>query len=66
MNASFEEMIFTKNTTEALNLVAYAWGFHHLQPGDEVVTTKLEHHSNLVPWQQIGVGGARLKRVGDD
>jgi cysteine desulfurase / selenocysteine lyase len=53
INATFEEMIFTKNTTEALNLVAYAWGLHQLQPGDEVVATELEHHSNMVPWQQI-------------
>ena len=53
INASFEEMIFTKNTTEGLNLVAYAWGLQQLQAGDEVVTTKLEHHSNIVPWQQI-------------
>ena len=48
-----EEMVFTKNTTEALNLVAYAWGLHTLRPGDEVVLTQLEHHSNIVPWQQI-------------
>ena len=48
-----EEMVFTKNTTEALNLVAYAWGLHTLCPGDEVVLTQLEHHSNIVPWQQI-------------
>ena len=53
INAAFEEMVFTKNTTEALNLVAYAWGLHTLRPGDEVVLTQLEHHSNIVPWQQI-------------
>jgi cysteine desulfurase/selenocysteine lyase len=53
INADFEEMVFTKNTTEALNLVAYAWGLHTLRPGDEVVLTQLEHHSNIVPWQQI-------------
>ena len=53
INADFEEMIFTKNTTEALNLVAYAWGLSNLQAGDEVVLTPLEHHSNLVPWQQV-------------
>ena len=53
INADWEEVVFTKNTTEALNLVAYAWGLHTLQPGDEVVLTQLEHHSNLVPWQQI-------------
>ncbi len=53
IHADFEEIIFTKNTTEALNLVAYAWGLHALGPGDEVVLTQMEHHSNLVPWQQI-------------
>jgi cysteine desulfurase/selenocysteine lyase len=53
INADWEEVIFTKNTTEALNLVAYAWGLHTLRPSDEVVLTQLEHHSNLVPWQQI-------------
>jgi cysteine desulfurase/selenocysteine lyase len=51
--ADWEEMIFTKNTTESLNLVAYAWGLQHLREGDEVVLTQLEHHSNMVPWQQI-------------
>jgi cysteine desulfurase/selenocysteine lyase len=53
IKADFEEMVFTRNTTEALNLVAYAWGLHHLREGDEVVLTQLEHHSNIVPWQQI-------------
>lgn len=53
INADFEEVVFTKNTTEALNLVAYAWGLDNLQAGDEVVLSQLEHHSNLVPWQQI-------------
>jgi cysteine desulfurase/selenocysteine lyase len=53
IHADWEEMIFTKNTTESLNLVAYAWGLQHLREGDEVVLTQLEHHSNMVPWQQI-------------
>ena len=53
IHADWEEVIFTKNTTEALNLVAYAWGLQHLREGDEVVLTQLEHHSNIVPWQQI-------------
>jgi cysteine desulfurase/selenocysteine lyase len=53
INADFEEVVFTKNTTEALNLVAYAWGLENLRPGDEVVLSQLEHHSNIVPWQQI-------------
>ena len=49
-----EEMVFTKNTTESENLVAYAWGLNELGPGDEIVTTQMEHHSSLVTWQQIG------------
>jgi len=53
IHADWEEVIFTKNTTEALNLVAYAWGLQHLREGDEVVLSQLEHHSNIVPWQQI-------------
>jgi cysteine desulfurase/selenocysteine lyase len=53
MRADWEEVIFTKNTTEALNLVAYAWGLQHLREGDEIVLTQLEHHSNIVPWQQV-------------
>ena len=48
-----EEMVFTKGTTESLNLVAYAWGLNELGPGDEVVLTEMEHHSSLVTWQQI-------------
>jgi cysteine desulfurase / selenocysteine lyase len=44
-------VVFTKSATEALNLLAYAWGRHHLAPGDEVITTEMEHHSNIVSWQ---------------
>ena len=50
---SSREVIFTRNATEALNLVAYAWGLTNLGPGDLVVVTELEHHSNFVPWQYI-------------
>src|ERR1700748_3219421 len=50
---SAREIIFVRNATEALNLVAYAWGWKNLQPGDVVLATELEHHSNFVPWQQI-------------
>ncbi|SDC96669.1 aminotransferase class V-fold PLP-dependent enzyme [Natrinema hispanicum] len=49
-----EEIIFTKNTTEAENLVAYAWGLNELGPDDEIVLTEMEHHASLVTWQQIG------------
>ncbi|WP_241432367.1 bifunctional cysteine desulfurase/selenocysteine lyase SufS [Halogeometricum borinquense] len=48
-----EEIVFTKNTTEAMNLVAYAWGLEELEPGDKVVLTEMEHHASLVTWQQI-------------
>jgi cysteine desulfurase / selenocysteine lyase len=50
---SSRELIFTRNATEGLNLVAYAWGFTNLGPGDLVVVTELEHHSNFVPWQYV-------------
>ena len=46
-------MIFTRSATEAINLVAYAWGLDNLGPGDVVVVTELEHHANFVPWQFI-------------
>jgi cysteine desulfurase/selenocysteine lyase len=50
---SAREVIFTRNATEGLNLVAYAWGLVNLGPGDLVVVTELEHHSNFVPWQYV-------------
>jgi cysteine desulfurase / selenocysteine lyase len=50
---SAREVIFTRNATEGLNLVAYAWGLANLGPGDLVVVTELEHHSNFVPWQYV-------------
>ncbi|HEX2691741.1 MAG TPA: cysteine desulfurase [Kofleriaceae bacterium] len=46
-----EEIVLTRGTTESINLVAYSWGRTHVGPGDAVITTALEHHSNLVPWQ---------------
>ncbi|WP_178915100.1 aminotransferase class V-fold PLP-dependent enzyme [Natronomonas gomsonensis] len=58
--AGREEIVFTKNTTESMNLVAYAWGLNELGPGDEVVLTEMEHHASLVTWQQIA------KRTGAD
>jgi cysteine desulfurase / selenocysteine lyase len=48
---SSRQIIFTRNTTESINLVAYSWGRANLQPGEVVVLTEMEHHSNLVPWQ---------------
>ncbi|MEE6210725.1 SufS family cysteine desulfurase [Salarchaeum sp. III] len=59
-----EEMIFTKNTTEAANLVAYAWGLNELEEGDEIVLTEMEHHSSLVTWQQMAKRtGAEVKYI---
>src|SRR5437879_13324247 len=48
--ASPRELVFTRNSTEAINLIAYAWARPHLKPGDAIVLTEMEHHSNLVPW----------------
>jgi cysteine desulfurase / selenocysteine lyase len=48
-----DSIVFTRNTTEAINLVANAWGRKNLQPGDEIVVSVAEHHSNLIPWQLI-------------
>jgi cysteine desulfurase/selenocysteine lyase len=50
---STRELVFTKNVTEAINLVAYSWGRAHLQAGDTVLLTEMEHHANLVPWLQL-------------
>ena len=58
---SSREVIFTRSATEALNLIAYAWGLDNLGPGDVVVITELEHHANFVPWQQLAISrGAKL------
>jgi cysteine desulfurase / selenocysteine lyase len=54
--------IFTRNATEAINLVAYTWGRANIRPGDEVLITEMEHHSNIVPWQILcEATGARLR-----
>lgn len=50
---SEQEIIFTRNTTESLNLVAYSYGLANLKPGDEIVTTIMEHHSNMLPWRMV-------------
>ncbi|MEZ4770845.1 MAG: cysteine desulfurase [Caldilineales bacterium] len=61
---SSKEIIFTRNATEAINLVAYSWGLDNLGPGDEVLITEMEHHANIVPWQLIcGRTGATLRYV---
>jgi len=59
-----QEVIFTRNTTESINLVANAWGRRFLQPGDEIVFSAMEHHSNLIPWQLIALAtGATLRFI---
>ncbi len=64
---STREIIFTRNGTEALNLVAHAWGLNELGPGDVVVSTVLEHHSNFVPWQYVAERtGAEFAVIGAD
>ncbi len=65
LNAPSErEVVFTRSATEALNLVAYAWGLDNLGPGDVVVVTELEHHSSFVPWQYVaGRTGATFRAI---
>ena len=59
-----EEIIYTRNASEAINLVAYAWGQTQLSAGDEIILTVMEHHSNLIPWQMVAQRtGAILKFV---
>ncbi|HUG16637.1 MAG TPA: cysteine desulfurase [Thermomicrobiales bacterium] len=67
--ATTRQVIFVRNTTEAINLVAYSWGMTSVQTGDVIVVTEMEHHSNLVPWQIVAARtGARLEyiRIDDD
>ncbi len=59
IGASPEEIVFTKGTTEAINLIARTWAEENLQPGDAILLTEMEHHSNLVPWQLL----ARRKAI---
>jgi len=59
---SAEEIVFVRGTTEAINLVAQSWGRRNIEAGDEIVITWLEHHANIVPWQQLAAAkGARLR-----
>ncbi len=65
--ADRREVIFTRNVTEAINLVAYAWGEANLRAGDRIVLTEMEHHSNIVPWQLVAARtGAVIDWVGVD
>lgn len=65
VGAADEELIITRNATESLNGVAYGWADYHVQAGDVIITTYLEHHANIVPWQEVcRRTGARLEFVG--
>src|SRR5947199_3758378 len=56
-----DEIVFTRGTTESVNLVAAAWGGRNLEPGDKILLTEMEHHSNIVPWQMLAERtGAKL------
>ncbi|MFA7308876.1 MAG: SufS family cysteine desulfurase [Patescibacteria group bacterium] len=62
--SSASEIVFTKNATEAINLVAYSWGMENLESGDEIVLSEMEHHANIVPWQMVaGMSGAKIRFV---
>src|SRR5207245_6701187 len=62
--AAADEIVFTRGTTESINLVAQAWGGKFLREGDVILLTEMEHHSNLVPWQLLAERiGARLRFV---
>jgi cysteine desulfurase/selenocysteine lyase len=62
--ASPNEIVFVRGATEAINLVAKSWGQQFLQPGDEIIVTHLEHHANIVPWQQLAaIKGLKLRVV---
>src|SRR5512136_3118717 len=61
---SSREVIWTRNATESINLVAYAWGRANIREGDEIVSTVMEHHANLVPWQVLAKEkGATLRFI---
>ena len=65
--ASTKEIIYTRGTTEAINLVAYSWGRANVKPGDLIVLTILDHHSNIVPWQILATAnGANIEYVDID
>ena len=62
--ASTEEVIFTRGTTESINLVAFSFGETFIQEGDEIIVTEMEHHANIVPWQMLCERkGAKLKVI---
>jgi cysteine desulfurase/selenocysteine lyase len=65
VGADKQELVFVRNATEGFNLIAFAWGLRNLKKGDRVVTTIMEHHSNMLPWQMVcQATGAELRIVG--
>ncbi len=65
--ANLREIVFTRNTTEAINLVAHAWGNTYVHEGDHILISLMEHHSNIVPWQMLAQRvGAKLDYIGVD
>jgi cysteine desulfurase/selenocysteine lyase len=65
--AHTNEIIWTRNATEAINLVSFSWGLENLGPGDAILTTQVEHHSNIVPWQMLAAKtGAELRYIAAD
>ncbi len=63
INAEYEEVVFLRNATEAINLVMYSYGLNNLEKGDEILTTVMEHHANIVPWQFLKKRGIVLRFV---
>lgn len=64
INADPSEIVWTRNATEAINLVGYSWGLQNVKPGDVILTSEIEHHSNLVPWQLLAEKtGAKLRFI---
>jgi cysteine desulfurase/selenocysteine lyase len=62
--SSERQILFVRNATEGVNLVAHAWGDSHVREGDEILVTRMEHHSNLVPWQMLARrNGARIREI---
>jgi cysteine desulfurase/selenocysteine lyase len=68
INAKYaEEIIFTRNTTESINLIAYSWGRNNIKKGDKILLTDYEHHSNIVPWQMLcNHQGAKINYIDTD
>ncbi len=61
---SWDEVVFCNNTTDGMNLLAYAWGLKHLREGDEIILTVMDHHSNMLPWRNVAkLTGARIKYI---